>query len=320
MKVNTTSQRWILALLTTGFVVLLVVLSMFESNISTQVSGMSVRGLGNVVFRSEVDSAIKGIGAKDGEVLAKGTIIVYLNNLELEAELNGLLAEEVAAVAQLKNRLQSKELQEQELKAVVELVQKGLEPAKELRKAQLDMNLIESQIAEQEAKLSSIAAQKSKLDVRLMKYQIIAPVQGRLLKLYKFNIGDAIKAGDPIAEFIPDDGPITFEVKVPPSDISMVKVGNPARIALATFNRYEVPPIKGKVSYVSPSALSDADGKSFFIARILPDDTKFRTPKQMESIDVGMAADISISSGTRSVLSFLLSPLIRGASTTFTER
>jgi multidrug efflux pump subunit AcrA (membrane-fusion protein) len=166
----------------------------------------------------------------------------------------------------------------------------------------------------------ALKAQKNKIETRLAKYKITSPLAGRLVKLHKFNSGDVLKAGDILAEISPNEGDLNFEAKVQPTDISMVKVGNPARITLTAFNRYEVKPIIGKVTYVSSSSLVDSEGKSFFLARVTPDVGYLEAVQKVSPLGVGMSAEISISSGSRSILAFLLSPLMRGASKTFTEK
>ncbi len=303
-----------------GLVVLIAVLAVFDADVATQVQGQSVRGLGNFMLRTEVDGFIRKVDAVEGQELANGQVIFSLNPQELDAELAATEADLAGTQMQLVSRQMSKKLQQEELDAVKQLVVQGLEPGKELRKAQMDMNLVQNQIIEQEAKLLTLSAQKNKIETRLAKYKISSPLAGRLVKLHKFNIGDVLKAGDVLAEIAPNDGDLNFEAKVQPPDISMVKVGNSARITLTAFNRYEVKPIVGKVTYVSSSSLVDSEGKSFFLARITPDVGYLDAVQKVSPLGVGMSAEISISSGSRSILAFLMSPLIRGANKTFTER
>ena len=99
-----------------------------------------------------------------------------------------------------------------------------------------------------------------------------------------------------------------------------MRVGNDALIALSAFNRYEVVPFKGHVTYLSPASLVDANGDAYFIVRVTPTDLEALPSGVIAMLSVGQAAEISIKSSDRSVLAFLLGPLIRGSSQVFTER
>lgn len=111
-----------------------------------------------------------------------------------------------------------------------------------------------------------------------------------------------------------------FEAKVNPADISSVKVGNSALIALSSINRYEVTPFPGKVIYVSPASLTDSDGEVYLIARITPSPLQELPQNVVQLLAVGQTADISIKSSEWSVLAFLMSPIIRGLGRVFTEK
>lgn len=291
-----------------------------NADVAIPVQGRAMRGLGNWLVRADADASIKAVHLTEGMRVKPGMPILTLNGSEIEAEIAALNQETrgVIAIAQAKQALV--DTQEKEYLAVKTLVERGLEPAGELRKAELALSAARAEIVETEAKVAVLQAQSQRLIAKLQRYQIVSSHTGTLLKLLKYNIGDVVKAGDPIAEIVPDQGDIVFEAQVSPSDISSVKVGHSALIALSAFNRYEVTPFPGKVTYVSPASLTNADGETYFIARITPDRSP-ALPKQVEQLlDVGQTADISIRSSERSVLAFLLSPLIRGSSKVFTER
>ena len=196
----------------------------------------------------------------------------------------------------------------------------GSEPAGELRKAELAVRSSVVEVAEIEARISALEMQVARNVAKSLRYKVLAPQAGIVLKLLKYNVGDVVRAGDPVAEIVPDAGDVIFEAKVSPADVAAVKVGNEALIALSAFNRYEVVPFKGLVTYLSPASLVDANGDAYFIARIKPANLDALPPGVIAMLSVGQAAEISIKSSERSVLAFLLGPLIRGSSQVFTER
>lgn len=207
--------------------------------------------------------------------------------------------------------------------ARIELLQarlRGVEPAAELRKAELAVNTLRSEVVEIEVKIASLQAQIRRNEARAKRFKVQAPEPGTVLKLLKHNAGDVVKAGEALAEIVPDAGEVVFEAKVSPMDIGSVKLGNEALIALSSLNRYEVTPFLGRVVYLSPASLMDPEGQPFFIARIRPLDQAALPKDVIAAIGSGQTAEISIMSQDRSVLAFLLAPLMRGASRVFTER
>lgn len=320
MQTKKYQDRQVVYLIAGGLAVLLMVLSFMDADVATQVQGQSIRGLGNFVLRTEVDGFVQRIHVKEGEPSPAGSLIFSLNAKEIEAELFSVQADMEGAQLQVNALRESEKLQQQELDAVSTMVQKGLEPAKELRRAQMEMNHLQNSIVELSAKLLSLQAQKEKVQTRLSKYRVVAPMDGVLTRIHKFNAGDVVKSGDMLAEISPQEGEISFEAKIPPSDISMVQVGNKARVTLTAFNRYEIKPLLGSVTYVSSSSMMDSEGHNYFLARITPDAGQLDALDKKNAVNVGMTAEISIRSGTRSVLAFILSPLMRGSSTVFTQR
>uniref|UniRef100_UPI00404898C7 HlyD family efflux transporter periplasmic adaptor subunit n=1 Tax=Polynucleobacter sp. TaxID=2029855 RepID=UPI00404898C7 len=204
--------------------------------------------------------------------------------------------------------------------ALLKVLVSGAEPAGELRKAELAVKSSMVEIAEIEVRISSLEMQVARNVAKSLRYKVVAPQAGIVLKLLKYNVGDVVRAGDPVAEIVPDEGDVIFEAKVLPADVAAVRVGNDALIALSAFNRYEVVPFKGHVTYLSPASLVDANGDAYFIVRVTPTDLEALPSGVIAMLSVGQAAEISIKSSDRSVLAFLLGPLIRGSSQVFTER
>lgn len=291
-----------------------------KADVAIPVQGRSMRGLGNLLVRADADASIKAVHITEGVHVTPGTPILSLNDVEVEAEMASLNQEIRGVMTMMQAKQALLTTHEKEYQAVKAMVDRGLEPAGELRKAELAVNTAKAEIAESEAKIGVLQAQGQRLAAKALRYQIVSPHAGTLLKLLKYNIGDVVKAGDPVAEIVPEDGDIVFEAKVNPTDISSVKVGNDALIALSAFNRYEVTPFNGKVSYVSPASLTNSEGETYFIARITPESTAKLPKEVVRLLDVGQTADISIKSSERSVMAFLLAPIIRGSSKVFTEK
>jgi len=291
-----------------------------KADVAIPVQGRSMRGLGNHLVRADADASIKAVHITEGAHVIPGTPLLSLNDTEVEADVASLGQEIQNSMAMMQAKRLLIATHEKEYLAVKTMVEKGLEPTGELRKAELALSVARAEVLEIEGKILVLQAQIQRLAAKAQRYKINASHPGTLLKLLKYNIGDVVKAGDPVAEIVPDDGEVIFEAKINPADISSVKIGNNALIALTSINRYEVTPFPGKVTYVSPASLTDSDGETYFIARITPSPLHELPQNIVQLLGVGQTADISIKSSERSVLAFLMSPIIRGFARVFTEK
>jgi len=313
------STRNYLIMLVVGFLGIGVVFSQMDADIAVSLVGESVRGSGNHSVRSEVGGLITDVYVEEGNRIDVGAPILQLDATDVSDEIASLEAEIIGAKSVIKSKKATKAIHEKELASVERLVEKGLEPKSELRKARVELGLAEAGLIDAEGQLSVLEAHRSRLQDRLSRYQVKSSAKGQLLRLHRFARGDVLKAGDLIGEIVPEDGQLLFEAKVSPMDIASVAVGNPAKVTLRAVNRYEVKPRHGKVVYVSPASLETEQGDRYFITRIALNEDVTGPDAAMLS-EVGHVADISVKSGQRSVLAFVLSPLVRGAERVFQER
>ena len=287
-------------------------------DIATSLVGEAIRGNGNFSVRSEVSGNISEVLVKEGDEVLPNTIIAKLDNTDLLDEIAAIEAEIIGAKAIIESKQATQKIYESELISVERLVKKGLEPKSSARSARVVLGLAEASLIEAEGQLAVLNAHKKILSGRLDRYVVKSNHAGKLLKLYRFSTGDVLQQGDVIGEIVPFDGELFFESRVSPSDIESVSVGDPAKVTLNALNRYEANPLDGEVVYVSPSSFEDENGQTYFIARIsLLDNSELEINSDN---GVGYTADISVKSGERSVLAFVLSPIVRGIERTFKER
>ncbi|WP_340645927.1 HlyD family type I secretion periplasmic adaptor subunit [Phenylobacterium sp.] len=139
---------------------------------------------------------------------------------------------------------------------------------------------------------------------------IRSPVDGYVLDLSQSTVGGVIGAGEVLMNIVPANAPLIISAKIKPTDIDDVKIGMKAQVRLTAFNFRKVSPVMGDVVAVSADQLSDPKtGEGYFRAdvRIPPKDLA-GLPKGAK-LSPGMPAMVSIVTGTRTVLSYVVSPL-----------
>jgi adhesin transport system membrane fusion protein len=149
-----------------------------------------------------------------------------------------------------------------------------------------------------------------------------SPVRGLVKNIRIGTIGGVVPGGATILELVPLGTTTLVEVKVKPSDIGFVKPGMPAVVKLSAYDFYTYGGIAGTLQYLSPDAFSD-DGKtaesSYYRALIRCDASTLKSHGKPLPVLPGMAATVEIRTGERSVMKFILKPMMK-AQEAFRER
>lgn len=170
-----------------------------------------------------------------------------------------------------------------------------------------ELHDVQTQLADFSERLKSAEDIKNRLD-------ITAPQSGVVTSLAFHTKGGVIQPGVPIMEIVPKDDKLIVEAKVSLNDINIVHAGLPARIRLSAYKARRVPLIDGKVISVSADRITEKNPMPgqppYYLARIEVDDEelKHRIHEHVE-LYPGMPADVLIVTGTRTLLSYLFTPL-----------
>jgi adhesin transport system membrane fusion protein len=156
--------------------------------------------------------------------------------------------------------------------------------------------------------LAQTEEQMNKLKDRLKRVDIISPVDGVVQDLKFRTIGGVIPPGAILMNVIPVDGKIHAEVRVSPSDIGFVKVGQSARLKIGTFDFMRYGTIDGEVSMVSSFSTLDEKQQPYFkVIVTLPQ--SYVGDYKDKRIDPGMTVQADIMTDRQSVLRYLLRPI-----------
>lgn len=140
--------------------------------------------------------------------------------------------------------------------------------------------------------------------------EIRAPQSGVVDKIAFTTIGSAVPATQPLLQIVPDRDAMIVEARIRPQDVDQVRVGQAARITFSGFNRQTTPDIPGKLIFVSPDLTADQrTGQSYYRIKVRLDaDALARAPQI--ALKAGMPAETFVETGNRSILSFLIKPLL----------
>ncbi|MGF7162339.1 HlyD family type I secretion membrane fusion protein [Rhodoligotrophos appendicifer] len=177
-----------------------------------------------------------------------------------------------------------------------------------------------SQLAEVEKELASLDSRLSATADVVSRTKIVAPVGGTVVNLKFHTIGGVIPPGAPILDIVPDFEKLIIDVRIAPIDIDVVRVGQEALVHFTAFKQRSMPRIKGRVIYVAPDATSDPNtGASFYSGKV--EVSQHEMGKIQPAIELlpGMPADAAITTGARTVMRYIMDPLIAAFQRSFVE-
>jgi HlyD family secretion protein len=151
----------------------------------------------------------------------------------------------------------------------------------------------------------------------LKRTEVRAPVSGVVTELKVYATGAVVGPGEPLMEIVPQSEKLVVTAQLRPEDIDSVHPGLPAQVHLTPYKQRHVPPVEGKVFYVSPDALTQKQsGLTYYEAKIELD------PASAKSIDVlpGMPAQAMIRTGKRTVALYALSPIMDSFDRAFRDK
>jgi HlyD family secretion protein len=179
---------------------------------------------------------------------------------------------------------------------------------------------ISQQLDTTRAKLSDIHEKLLIAEDVLRRVDIRADRDGVVMNMKIHTIGEVIKSGDTLAEIVPLGEGVDVTARISPRDIESIAVGQKAEVRFPNFSSRATPIVLGKVQSVSADAImDDATKQAYYSARIVIDYSTL-PPEVAGHILPGMQADVLISTGERTVLEYLVGPLMSALSKTFREK
>ena len=160
--------------------------------------------------------------------------------------------------------------------------------------------------------------------VTLDRSEIISYMDAIVKEIIITTKGAKVRPGDVILELVPLGQELIIEVKLKPTDISFIKIGQKARVKLDTYDFSIYGSFDGRVEYISPDTIIEqtSRGDEYFFKVLISLDHSDLVTKKGTTIDIttGMGAEADIITGSRTVLHYLTKPLIKVLDESFTER
>jgi hemolysin D len=284
---------------------------------------------------------VRAIHVRDGQSVKAGEVLIELDPSITAAERTQKEAERDTIAAMIDKLEANEPIIAQRVDIRKTLVDKELgskltylETLQQLTENHKDTAIQKSRFAEANAAVAAIAA-------RMKRQVLTAPVDGVVQQLAVHTVGGVVTPAQQLAVVVPSDVVLEIEAMVPNREIGFVHVGQDVQIKIDAFNFTRYGLLHGRVLSMSQDAIlrdvqpdktkdntpgaestsSEPKGQELnYAVRVSLDRTQIQVDDTLANLSPGMAVTAEIKTGSRAVLAYILSPLLRHAHDSMHER
>ncbi|MFV0446987.1 MAG: HlyD family type I secretion periplasmic adaptor subunit [Vibrio sp.] len=159
-------------------------------------------------------------------------------------------------------------------------------------------------------KLSSMTESAVGLEDRVNRTVVISPVTGTVKTLNVNTVGGVIQPGMDIVEIVPTEDTLLVEAQIAPQDIAFLRPDLHAIVKFSAYDFTKYGGLEGTLEHISADTTQDDEGNSFYLVRVRTNETSLGHDENLPIIP-GMTASIDIITGKRTVMEYLLEPILR---------
>jgi adhesin transport system membrane fusion protein len=173
------------------------------------------------------------------------------------------------------------------------------------------------ELADTMGKLNSLSAGSSALSDRVKHANVKSPVKGIVKRLLVTTVGGVVQPATEIAEIVPLEDVLLLEVRIQPRDIAFLHPGQKAVVRFTAYDFAIYGSMDAVVDHIGADTVTDDEGNAFYLVRVRT--LQSSLGKNLPIIP-GMVAEVDIMTGKKTVLSYLLKPILRAQAHALTER
>lgn len=178
-------------------------------------------------------------------------------------------------------------------------------------------NQMSAELSDTMGRLSALSESGRALEDKVAKADIKSPVRGTVKRLLVNTVGGVVQPGKEVMEIVPLDDTLILEAHISPRDIAFLRPGLPAIVKFTAYDYAVYGGMDAVVENIGADSVVDQRGNAFFVVRL-----RTNKPSLGEGLPIipGMVAQVDILTGKKTVLSYLLKPVLRAKSNALSER
>lgn len=178
-------------------------------------------------------------------------------------------------------------------------------------------NQMSAELSDTLGRLSALTEGGRALEDKVVKAEIRSPVRGTVNRLLINTVGGVVQPGREVVEIVPLDDALILEAQITPKDIAFLRPGLEAMVKFTAYDFAIYGGLKADVESISADSVVDDRGNAFYIVRLR---TRESTLGDGLPIIPGMVAQVDILTGKKTVLDYLLKPVLRAKANAMSER
>ncbi|MDP2811714.1 MAG: HlyD family type I secretion periplasmic adaptor subunit [Rhodocyclaceae bacterium] len=178
-------------------------------------------------------------------------------------------------------------------------------------------NEVGKELADAAAKLNAISKGSVGIEDRVKHAALRSPVKGTVKRLLVNTVGGVVQPGRDVVEVVPLEDALLLEAKVLPRDIAFLRPGQPAMVRFTAYDFSIYGGLDATLEHIGADSVTDEKGNTFYIVRV-----RTAKPSLGDNLPIipGMVAEVDIITGQKSILAYLLKPVLRAKQMALTER
>ena len=166
--------------------------------------------------------------------------------------------------------------------------------------------------------IQSMQEASTGLEDRVQLSEIRSPVDGVVQRLYINTRGGVVQPGQEVIDIVPSDEQLLVEARIAPQDIAFLRPGQSATVKLTAYDYAIYGGLEAELEHISADTITDEEGNTFYQVRVRTLEGQINAEKM--AVIPGMTAQVDIMTGKRTVMEFLLKPVLRAWNNSLGER
>jgi len=179
--------------------------------------------------------------------------------------------------------------------------------------AQSDFNDVSAELSRLQETTQTIIDQ---VDRRVVK----SPVTGTIKQMFVKTLGGVVQPGMDLLEIVPSEDSLLIETKIRPADIAFMHPGQKATVKFTAYDFSIHGGLQGQVVNISPDTILDEEGESFYLVQIETQESFLGIETNSLPIIPGMTVNVDILTGKKTVLDYILKPILKTKQLALRER
>ena len=200
-------------------------------------------------------------------------------------------------------------------------IETGIEELKDKQK-QLRINFnaeTQTELNKYLDQLAQISQTSDALEDRLDRTQVRSPVNGTVKQVMLTTLGGVVQPGMDLISIVPLEDSLLIETKVRPSDIARLYPGQRAMVKFTAYDFTIYGGLEAELVHISADSISHENDESFYLVRVKTVQNNLGSTEKPLPIIPGMVAEVDILTGKKTLLSYLLKPILKAKQVALSE-